>query len=241
MSSIPYLWVPDLPSGTEPFELPEEVGRHVAGVLRMRAGEPLHLFNGLGAALACVLLTVHRDRATVRSVGPALGAPEPPVRIWVSQALPKQAAKLESVLQHGTELGAAGFRVFSARRSVAVWEPAKRSERIARCRRIVVGAAEQSHRTWMPEVEWSDRGPFQGTGLAVILHESAQLPLESLLGADPRGEITLAVGPEGGFTNDEVEQWTAAGAHAVHLGPRILRTETAALAALSRILARCGQ
>ncbi len=235
MSSTPYLWIAVLPEIGNAVELPSEVARHVGGVLRMREGELLRLFDGTGNALECRIETARRERVTVCGVSPWTGAQELPVPVRVSQALPKQSAKLESVLQHGTELGCTHFTVFASHRSIATWEPMKRGDRLERCRRIVTGAAEQSHRSRLPSVEWSDRGPFIGAGRPIVLHESAAAPLESVL-SDPTPEgYTVAVGPEGGFTDEEVRVWTERGARAVHVGTRVLRTETAALAALARI------
>jgi len=105
----------------------------------------------------------------------------------------------------------------------------------------VVGAAEQSHRSIIPSVEWAEDGPFVAGERGLVLHESADRRLDDVLGDIPGEDITLAVGPEGGFAEEEVAAWAARGAIVVHLGPRILRTETAALAALSRLLSHHGQ
>lgn len=239
MSSVPYLFVP-FPAGADRFDLPPDAGRHVRTVLRMRSGEPLILFDGAGAALRTTIDGLDGGRVRVAVDGPAPVTPEPSVSVRICQALPKGGEKVEQVLQHGTELGADGFHLFLSARCVARPDASKLSDRMERWRRIVQGASEQSHRARLPQVHWSGSAPGFGDALALVLHEGAGVALGDALPDAPPERIALAVGPEGGFTDDEVARWVADGARAVHLGPRILRTETAALSALTRILARYG-
>jgi len=175
---------------------------------------------------------------------------EPALRVTIAQALPKTAEKLEAVLQHGTEIGAAGFIVWHSQRSVARLEAGdKRAKRLDRWRGIIRGAAEQSARGALPTVEWTEGGAeliarFPDYDAVLILQESAapgsfRSSMETLPAAVSK--LLLIVGPEGGLSDAEVAAFTAAGGRPVSLGPRILRTETAALAAVAQALYARGE
>ncbi len=236
MSSIPYLYVPFSSASPETLELPDDTAQHVGTVLRLRDGETVRIFNGEG------LVGEGRvERSGKRSIRFHWERKldwdnELPLRIRIVQSLPKQSERLEDVLQHGTEMGVSEFAVFQSRRSVARWEASKSEQRLERWRRIVQGAAEQSKRTRMPSVEWLERANPTVAGMTIVLHESGASPLANVLPVEVPDRFTLLVGPEGGFDDGEVEEWAESGARIAHLGPRILRTETAALAAVSRIL-----
>jgi 16S rRNA (uracil1498-N3)-methyltransferase len=170
---------------------------------------------------------------------------EPETRITVAQALPKTSDKIEQVLQHGTEVGAAGFLFFSARRSVArLAEGEKIEKRLLRWHGILQGAAEQSGRGIIPTVEWLGLTQDLAKRLpafehVLILHEAAALPLARVLADIPSKDknLLIVVGPEGGLDEqNEVSLLAASGGVYVSLGARILRTETAALVALTQIL-----
>lgn len=223
--------------------LPPEAAHHARNVLRLQPGETIHVHPGDGTALVCTLTDVGkvviaevRERITLDT--------EPETRVTVAQALPKTAEKIEQVLQHGTEIGAAGFVVFGACRSVARLEGAdKIAKRLERWRGIVQGAAEQSGRGVLPPVAWSRGGarellPSYEQDTVFVLHESATAPVRDALKTlpDSAHRLMIVVGPEGGFTDEEVNTFRVAGASVVSLGPRILRTETAALVALAQIL-----
>ncbi|MBO9600124.1 MAG: RNA methyltransferase, partial [Cohnella sp.] len=170
-------------------------------------------------------------------------------RVTVAQSLPK-GDKLETVIQKGTEAGAAAFLPFLSQRTVVQYDDRKEAKRVDRWRRIAKEAAEQSHRGVVPEVmavsSWKSLiGRFAeydlvllcyeeegraGNGLRRVLTEFAANRVE---GGEPR--ILIVVGPEGGFDEREAEAAAAAGALPIGLGKRILRTETAALYALACI------
>lgn len=236
MSSIPTLWVPFAEAFPNPIDLPPDTAKHVGTVLRMQEGERLRLFNGKGSVVEGTLARV--DRYTLRLVDPVAldWDHELPIRIRVVQALPKQMDQLETVLQHGTELGVDAFDIFRSCRCVARWDPAKAEQRIERWRRIATGASEQSHRTVLPDVQWCAEPRFHSDELAIVLHESAEVAISQVLPEEVPARLSLWIGPEGGFDPAEVMPWSSRGAAVAHLGPRILRTETAALAAVSRII-----
>lgn len=245
MSSAPRFFVPPQAIDGNTVTLPPEAAHHAKNVLRLRPGERLLVHNGLGTIYDCVLSDAVGKTATalVESHGPALT--EPRTRITVAQALPKTSEKIEQVLQHGTEVGASGFVFFTARRSVArLAEGEKIEKRLARWRGIVQGAAEQSGRGLLPSVGWLATSrelasTFSGYDTVFVLHEGALTLLRSALDTLPTEKIRLLliVGPEGGLDEEsEVALFGAAGAVPISLGPRVLRTETAALVALAQVL-----
>lgn len=246
MSSTPRFFVPAAAVTGDVVTLPTEAAHHARNVLRLRIGESIVIHTGDGLALHCVLTdpggkastatATIQDRVTLET--------EPRVRVTVAQALPKTPDKIEQVLQHGTEVGAAGFVFFAARRSVARLETGDKVERrLERWQQIVRGAAEQSGRAVLPTVVWSPSAmeiarTFGDYAAALILHEGATVRLGGALRLLPESveRLLIVVGPEGGFADEEIALFTSAHASVVSLGPRVLRTETAALVALAQIL-----
>lgn len=245
MSSVPRFFVPPEAILDGVVTLPPEAAHHARNVLRLRSGEAVTVHDGTGMRYACRLtdVTPALVSAIIDEAVPA--DTEPALRITVAQALPKTPEKVEQVLQHGTEVGAAGFILFGARRSVAKIESGdKLTKRLERWRSIVRGAAEQSGRAVLPSVDWLPTSAaladtFGDYPSRLILHESASPTLRTILESEPAlsaERLLVMVGPEGGLADEEVERFARAGGTAVSLGPRILRTETAALVALSQIL-----
>ncbi|MDX1934385.1 MAG: RsmE family RNA methyltransferase [Capsulimonadales bacterium] len=242
MSTTPRFFVPPEAIVGSEAVLPPEVLHHARTVLRLRPGEILILHDGRGFAHEAIFGEGKSSTVVVRRSYPL--KTEPVLRITVAQALTRTGEKMEQVLQHGTEIGAAGFIVFPAERSVARPESAEKWEkRKERWAAIVKSASEQSRRAVLPTVEWEPRlaavaerlGRFD---LAVVLHESAEAAFRTVFPPPetPIGTLLLLVGPEGGWTENEVEVLARVGGRPVNLGPRILRTETAALAALAQAL-----
>jgi 16S rRNA (uracil1498-N3)-methyltransferase len=247
MSSYPRFFVPPqsiITASTETREvlLPPEASHHAKTVLRLRVGEKLWAHDGQNRAFLCEIVELSSTVRTSILEEVAL-ASEPQTRLTIAQSLPKTGEKIEQVLQHGTEVGAAGFLVFESERSVARLEnnktEKKAEKKIERWRGIVQSAAEQSGRGVLPSVEWVGSNKnlakrFSEFDAVVIFHEKASGSLAAHL---PEGQnILLLIGPEGGFSEREVGVFTEAGAVSLSLGPRVLRTETAALVALAQIL-----
>jgi 16S rRNA (uracil1498-N3)-methyltransferase len=227
----------------ETIRLGREDSHHLLRVMRAQVGDR---FTVLAAGLAYEVELVEAEGAIaigkVRSSRPAQG--EPVVRITLFQGLAK-GEKMESVIQHGTEVGIAEFVPVASSRSVVKLESAKAQAKVERWQRIAREAAEQSRRGAVPLV-----GPVSSWKAAVA--RAAQLdlvlvpweeggePLRSVLGIGTPKSIGLFIGPEGGLSPDEVTLARAHGARTVTLGPRILRTETAGLVAVSAILYALG-
>ncbi|QRK12876.1 16S rRNA (uracil(1498)-N(3))-methyltransferase [Archangium violaceum] len=206
-------------------------------VLRLGEGASLEVFDGSGRAFDARVASVDAD--TVRLVlGPARHAP-PAREVHILQGLPK-GDKLEWVLQKGTELGATAFHPVAAARSVVKLEPKRAEERTSRWTKIVEEAARQCRRNDVPLVHGprplveAARALAPGTTLLVLDEEESAVPLgEAIRSCAPGAPVALVVGPEGGLDREEVSALRALGGRPVTLGRRILRTETAALAALA--------
>jgi 16S rRNA (uracil1498-N3)-methyltransferase len=161
--------------------------------------------------------------------------------IHVFPAIPK-AGKLDLVVQKLTELGADVIQPFAAARSVSKWDPKKAEAQTTRLQAVAREASKQSRRSRIPEV----RPPVPLAALEVpactlVLDEEAVRRAGVALPADPPAVIGLVVGPEGGLERNEVAALAAAGATPVSLGPLVLRTETASIAAVAIVAARYGR
>jgi 16S rRNA (uracil1498-N3)-methyltransferase len=221
---------------------------HLARVLRARPGESLVLLNGRGNAFQATLVAVDKTETLARIDSPLDLPSEPPIYITVAQALGK-GDKFEQVIQHGTEVGASAFVPVQAERSVVEVPAGKVAERLARWRQIARSAAEQSHRLLIPQVMEPTSLARLLAGLSadtavLLLHPAAEaMPLAAVLRERSRQSsapqrLLLAVGPEGGWSPAERACCIATGSRPllVSLGTRVLRTETAALVAISQII-----
>jgi len=213
-----------------------EEARHATRVLRIRAGEEITVSDGAGNV---VRAHVAESGATlVATVTDRWTEPRPLPTIHVFQAIPK-ARKLDLVVQKLTELGVDLVRPFPASRSVSEWDGKKALAQTGRLEAIAREAAKQSRRAWLPAV--LPPAPLEELELppcTVVLDEEATLRLGSALPAEPPETIGVVVGPEGGFDRFEIDALAARGAAPVTLGPLVLRTETAALAALAVVAVR---
>lgn len=212
---------------SERFPLPSGIAHQVRSVLRLRDGDRIVLLDGAGTAATTRL---EGGACVVEARGPAGGEPAHRLTVW--QAL-LRGDHLEPVIRHGAEVGVASFRLFVSDRCVAR-EISER--RLQRLRAVAREATEQSERGIVPDV--AAPVPF-GEALArasVLLYE--RNAGERLSALDPPEDIVI--GPEGGFTPDEVAAAESAGLVLAGLGPRILRAESVGVAAAAVILSRTG-
>ncbi|MFO7171709.1 MAG: 16S rRNA (uracil(1498)-N(3))-methyltransferase [Bacillota bacterium] len=232
--------------GAEEVWLSPEDSHHLVRVLRARPGEAFTAVAG-GVAYRCELVETRGPQARGRILSREPVRSEPPVHITVFQGLPK-GEKLEQVLQHGTEIGVSAFVPVACARSVVKLDPEKAAARRVRWQKVVREAAQQARRGAIPEAHplhtWAEavrRVPEFDLALVLWEQEAGRPGLrQRLAGVRPGARVAVFVGPEGGLTEAEVAAAVAAGAHPVGLGPRILRTETAALAAVAAILYAVG-
>ncbi len=224
--------------------LGKEDSHHLLKVMRAEPGEPFTVVAG-GVEYDCRLAGTEDGRALGEISGsrPAMG--EPPVQITLFQGLAK-GEKMETVIQHGTEVGICGFVPVATSRAVVKLEPKKAAERVERWQRIAREAAEQSRRGAVPQVagvaSWKEAVARAGQfDLVLVPWEEGGEPLREVLASKPEVKtVAVFIGPEGGLSPEEVELARRAGARPVTLGPRILRTETAGLAAAVAILYALG-
>lgn len=218
-------------------------GRHAATVRRLEAGERVDLTDGAGLVAECVV-TSARGGALELAVQARQRQPRPDPVLVVAQALPK-GERGQLAVELMTEAGVDAIVPWAAQRCVTRWQGDRAERGLARWRATAREAAKQARRAWLPEVaglastaDLSER--VAGAGLAVLLNPGAPTALAVLpLPAD--GEILVIVGPEGGVTPAEEAAFTGAGARRAHLGPTVLRTSTAGLAAAAVIFSRSGR
>jgi 16S rRNA (uracil1498-N3)-methyltransferase len=218
-------------------------GRHAATVRRLRPGEHAELTDGAGSVASCVVTAVSgatvtfevQDRSTVPRAEPLL---------TVVQALPK-GDRGELAVETMTEAGVDTIVPWAAERCVVQWRGDKASRGAARWRSAAREAAKQARRGWLPEVaDLASRADVAAriakADRAIVLEADADAALSALPLPDA-GEIVLIVGPEGGISPQERADFTAAGAVECRLGPTVLRTSTAGVAAAAVILARSAR
>lgn len=219
---------------------------HLTRVMRARVGDSVVLLNMTTLrAYRASLIEIGKSETLAQIEEETVVPPEPPVWLTVAQSLGK-GDRFEQVIQHGTEAGASHFFPISPERCV-VDIPANRvTERVARWNQIAKSAAEQSGRSRIPWVrrpgDWREfvRRSTPANIPCLLLHpDPPAIPMRRVLNRFESGSVKaldLLIGPEGGWSPDEVEFARKNGCELVSLGPRILRMETAALVAISQIL-----
>lgn len=212
------------------FPVPQEIAHQVTRVLRLRDGDAIALLDGAGGQARCRLVD---GACVVEARGPADGEPRHRLTVW--QAL-LRGDHLEPVVRHGTEVGVARFALMTTERCIARDMSPRRLERL---RAVAREAAEQSERGIVPQVEAAL--PFAEVlagavpGSVLLFERDRGVRLSEV--ATPPG---VFIGPEGGFSADEVGAARDAGMVIAGLGPRILRSETVAVAVAAVILSRAG-
>ncbi|HLA77113.1 MAG TPA: 16S rRNA (uracil(1498)-N(3))-methyltransferase [Vicinamibacteria bacterium] len=212
--------------------LPEHSAHHAREVLRLRAGATVRVFDGAGAEFEAVLDQVTRRAVTARVTGAAAARPESPLRLVLALS-PLKGDRMELAIQKATELGVGEIWPVVTARTDAAARPALQGSRQERWEKVASGAAEQCGRAWVPRLaatltfEALLQTPFDGRRIAFL-----ETPGQPALAREPRPRAVLAlVGPPGGFEDFEASRLLATGFEPAGLGPRILRAETAALAA----------
>lgn len=232
LRSLPRFFVAGLDAEAERFELPPEEWDKVHKVLRLSTGAELAVLPNNGEVWRCRL----EGRSAVVQERCAL-ATESSRFVTIAQALPRPE-KMEEIVRMGSEIGVQRFLVFPSERTLVKWDDRKREDRLRRLRVIAREACEVAFRARLPEIEFR-------IGLQQILQEEPDawvlsefedvtLSLTQRLEADPPS-ATLVVGPEGGWTRREV---ALIADRATTLGPRVLRVDTAAVAASAIALLR---
>lgn len=214
---------------------------HIAKALRMRPGEALTLCDGKGTDFDGVLETVTDRQVTVRITASRPSQAEPTLAVTLYQGLPK-GDKMDWIVQKAVELGVTAVVPVATRRSVARLE-GKADKKQERWQRIAAEAAGQCGRGMLPSVErplsWSQALSCLSGEPALVFYEGGGRPLRELVTPSTR-RLSVFVGPEGGFDPEEIDAIRRQGGGVATLGPRILRCETAPLAALTLLMHLSG-
>lgn len=225
------------------IELPETAAAHLLRVLRLREGDACVLFNGDGHDYAARIVAATKRGGEAEVLDARAVDNESPLRIVLVQGIAR-GEKMDFILQKSTELGVAAFVPVSSQRSEVKLDAARAEKRLAHWRTVVASACEQSGRACVPEVAAPESleaaaAALAGAGPRLLLDPFADATVASL--EPPAGAtVTVAVGPEGGWSPRDRETLLSAGFTGIRLGPRVLRTETAGLAAVAALQARFG-
>jgi 16S rRNA (uracil1498-N3)-methyltransferase len=226
----------------ESVTLPEDAATHLVRVLRLREGDGCVLFNGDGHDYVATLEAVGKREVRARIEGTAAVDNESPLRITLLQGIAR-GEKMDWILQKATELGVSTFVPVASERSEVRLDAERADKRVAHWRSVVRSACEQSGRAVVPAVA----APQSLVAALDALPAGARFLLDPFAeraiggGFDLRdGACVLAIGPEGGWSPRDREQLLGAGFNGLRLGPRILRTETAGLAAIAALQAGFG-
>jgi len=243
---MPYFYLEEeqLVKGNE-ITLNEEDLKHAYRVLRLKPGDHAAVSDGRGAVKYGVITVSEPEIVRVR-LEQDLPAAESPLELTLVQSLAK-GEKMEQVIRQTVELGIKRIIPVVTARSVPRLDSSKEEKKITRWRSIIRSAAAQCRRAYLPQLE-----PLHGLQsiLPLIAASKTLVPyeregnaplVEVLSRPKPKNKaVLLFIGPEGGFNSEEIKAIEEAGGITVHLGPRILRTETAAVAAVSMLQAAWG-
>ena len=223
------------------IELEEPASHYLARVLRLSEGDPLILFNGDGRDYSAEISGIRKKRVLVRVLDSKDSANESPLKIKLVQAICR-GERMDYVLQKATELGVFSIQPVNSQRVEVRLDETRQAKRMLHWQRVVISACEQSGRACVPAVqtplslpEWMASA---GVSPRLVLDPFAQSRLNDL--SVTAGSISILVGPEGGFTGEEMAKARASGVMPVSLGPRVLRTETAGPAAITVMQAKAG-
>ncbi|WP_152392134.1 RsmE family RNA methyltransferase [Paenibacillus guangzhouensis] len=226
---------------------------HISKVMRARVGEKFIVSDGVSQEALVEVTDIEVSGVTAVIVERIELTQEPQLQVTVAQSLPK-GDKMETVIQKCTEIGAVRFIPYMSERTIVQYDAKKEAKRVERWGKIAKEAAEQAHRNRVPEVEsastWKQMlGRLASYDLVLFCYEKEEglqlrdvvQPFVADISRDRAVQVMVMVGPEGGFTVQEMEAAEAAGAKSVGLGRRILRTETAAMVALTCLFYESGE
>lgn len=220
--------------------LPEDSAHHAVHVLRLREGDEVTLFNGRGGEFAARIASMQRLKISIDLLAHRAIERESPLRITLVQGV-SSGERMDSTVRKAVELGVAEVQPVLATRSLARPKGDRAENRRSHWQKVVIAACEQCGRNRVPEVQ--PLLPLKdyeasNTGTKILLSPLTERPLSKL--ALQGNEFVLAAGPEAGFTTEEEAMLVEAGFTPASLGPRVLRTETAAVAALAALSALRG-
>ena len=240
MPRAPRFYVEDRLRTGLSLSLAEDAGHHAANVLRVRAGDPITLFDGSGGEYGARVTAIQKKHVSVEVLEHRPVERESPLHMVLVQGV-SSGERMEFTIRKAVELGVAEIRPVLTASSVSRPKGERAASRQAHWQRIAISACEQCGRNTLPpvrEIGPAPGGPFEEDALKLLLSPLASRPLSKALKRERR--IVVAAGPEAGFDEREEAGFVKAGFVPVSLGPRVLRTETAALAALAALSALAG-
>jgi 16S rRNA (uracil1498-N3)-methyltransferase len=222
----------DAPLSLGQHELPEAQAHYIGRVLRHAAGDAVQLFDGSGQEYLGELIEVGKKSVRVELRETLAGMAESPLSIHLGQGL-SRGERMDWAIQKATELGASQISPIVSARCEVRLKDERADKRMAHWRQIAISACEQCGRPLLPQInppatleQWLEQVEAD---LKLVLH-----PVAEPWASHPQpASLAMLIGPEGGLSEDEVQQAMARGFHAARLGPRVLRTETAPVVALS--------
>lgn len=233
-----------LGNGSE-VRLPPDAAHHAARVLRLSEGDPVILFDGHGGEFEAQIIRLDRNDVKVKTGAHRVVERESPLEVHLVQGL-SSGDRMDFTLQKAVELGVSAIQPIATERSVVKLRDERATRRAEHWQNLVISSCEQCGRNRVPQVapvqdlvDWlAQMSPDPGKERRLLLSPQADSSLQEL--APDGGPIVLLAGPEGGLAPGEVAATLTRGFVAVRLGPRVLRTETAAVAALAAMQALWG-
>lgn len=240
---MPRFYCPQPLAAGANIELDESIARHLQ-VLRMNPGDALTLFNGQGGQYHARVAALGKKSASAEVVAFEAVEAELPYRITLAQGLP-EGSKMDWIIEKAVELGVAAIAPLAAQRSVVRLSGERAEKRQAHWQGVIEAASEQCGRNRLASLApVADVGRWlaqPAAGTRILLSPRATMSLSGWARAHSAQDVTVMIGPEGGFSPQEEEAALAAGALALSMGQRVLRTETAGLAALATLAAHWGE
>lgn len=220
------------------FDLPPDAAHHASRVLRLRAGDAVQLFDGIGNESHGVIVDLSGKRVLVDRILAVNVQRESPLRTVLAQAL-CSSEKMDWVIQKATELGVTEIQPLDTERSVARLSAERAEKRLQHWQQVAISACEQSGRNVLPVIQppqdimaWLRTLREQPCSKFILLPEGAKSLHEQ---AVPQGQAVLMIGAEGGFTAAESDTALLCGFTPIRMGARVMRTETAAVAGLTAL------
>jgi 16S rRNA (uracil1498-N3)-methyltransferase len=237
-------YYPDrLGNGAE-VRLPEDTGHHAVRSLRLGVGDPVVLFDGHGGEYGASISRIERGLVTVKTETFVDRSAEAPLELVLAQGL-SSGERMDFTIQKAVELGVGTIIPVITQRSVVRLDVTRRARRLDHWRGVAIHASQQCGRTRVPAVssplgldEWLGENAGRGHRLGFVLTPEAARSLDEVEAVS--GPVALLIGPEGGLSEEEQALAVRSGMQPLALGPRILRTETAALAAITALQLRWG-
>lgn len=218
------------------LDLDVDKARYLSRVLRLRVGDSVSVFDGLGAEYAATVTMIGKAGATLRVAGETETCTESKLRVHLVQGI-SRGERMDFVVQKATELGVKRITPVLTEFGVVKLDTARAEKRREHWQKVAASACEQCGRVRLPLIDtpislkhWFGSKPGQ-VDTEIILKPGATTPLARI--DAPRTKVCVLIGPEGGFSDSEFEDAAIVGFRTVSLGPRVLRTETAAVAALA--------